>query len=219
MMKHALLGSGLLVPCLAAQSQPFWEKALEDPTAAGTIAIAAFTVLLVIVGGIQSWLLRKSVDAMREDFVATHRPRLILRDAFSVPVAGNELIEVDYSITNVGGSRCIIVRTALDVVEDPNRHSGLKQHPAFTDRQLIGEAFAAGETKEFHFRAGIRWPADRIQWMDDAVGDLVFCGHINYQDRSSRPANRRMAFYRGYSYAAQRFLKRADTPGDLDYSD
>lgn len=218
-MKHALVGSGLLLFCLAAQSQPFWDKALEDPSAAGTIAIAAFTACLIVVGWVQTKQLRRSVDAMREDFIATHRPRLILRDAFSVPVAGNELIEVDYSITNVGGSRCVIVRTAMDVVADPNRHIGFKQHPAFTDRQLIGEAFAPGETKEFHFTSGIRWPADSYERMDDALGELVFCGQIIYKDRSDPPANRRMAFYRGYSNAAHRFFKRRDTPDDLDYSD
>jgi len=81
----ATLTTALLGSCPAMESKPFWEKALEDPTAAGTIAIAAFTACLIAVGWFQTRQLRKSVDAMREEFVATRRLKLILRDAFSLP--------------------------------------------------------------------------------------------------------------------------------------
>jgi hypothetical protein len=86
--------------------------------------------------------------------------------------------------------------------------------------ELVGERFAAGETKDFTFKAaGVRWPKDGYQMMDDALGELVFRGQIIYRDDSRTPIKRRMRFYRGYRSAAQRFLRRESTPEELDGSD
>lgn len=50
----------------------------EGVSAAATVVIAAFTVILVLVTNRQAKLTRKSVALAREEFIATHRPRIIV---------------------------------------------------------------------------------------------------------------------------------------------
>jgi hypothetical protein len=54
---------------------------LFDPvnlTAISTLAISAFTIILAAVGYVQARLIRKSIALAREEFISTHRPKIII---------------------------------------------------------------------------------------------------------------------------------------------
>jgi hypothetical protein len=52
---------------------------LIDPvnlTAISTVVIAVFTIVLALVGYFQARLIRKTIDLARQEFIATHRPKI-----------------------------------------------------------------------------------------------------------------------------------------------
>jgi hypothetical protein len=113
----------------SGEPESFWERTWHDPVATFTVILCAVTGLLAVVtGGLyvataalardskeaSTQALRASTEATRlarEEFIATHRPKLTLRGAFSEisdPEEGP--IVVRYTVANVGESPTRIVQ-------------------------------------------------------------------------------------------------------------
>ena len=67
--------------------------------------MAAFTFVLAGVSGWQGWMIRKQIALAREEFISTHRPKIVLRD---VDLIGNEIY---YMLVNIGGTEATIIES------------------------------------------------------------------------------------------------------------
>jgi hypothetical protein len=82
----------------------------DNWTAAATVVIAAFTIILAIGSGIQAWLTRQAINLARAEFLATHRPRIRLRWITSPATLKDDerFFRLEIVIANVGESVAIV---------------------------------------------------------------------------------------------------------------
>jgi hypothetical protein len=94
----------------------------DNLTAFSTVVIAAFTVVLAIVGYAQARLIRKSIDLARDELVANYRPRLRVRNIVITPTNEantrelgifhpNMPVSGQFYVVNVGGSAATITQS------------------------------------------------------------------------------------------------------------
>jgi hypothetical protein len=157
-------------------------------------------------------------------FLATHRPKLILREAYS-PISDplESKIAVIYTITNIGSSECWITECHLGL----EFVTGTK-YPQFmfTPGELfpnhvpyIGR-IAAGEPKKLTFVDPAQvWDQDhRRDWGGTELG-LHFVGQITYIDAPGSGIQRMMAFRRRYDTETQRFRRIWQDENEHEYAD
>lgn len=93
-------------------------------SAISTVIVAAFTVGLFRATNRQSHLLGRSIDLARDEFLATHRPKVIIREVYWVP---NQPGNIAITLVNTGSrdARISEFRTEFDRTNDvPLVHSG-----------------------------------------------------------------------------------------------
>jgi hypothetical protein len=166
-----------------------WERTWEDPISFYTLVLAAFTGVLGLatmatlgVGIFQIW-------QSRREFIATHRPKLILRGAFSEisdPLDGPMVIT--YSIANIGETRARIVQIIVGV--EWSRFEGypasLTILDASKEEPLRPPALlAVGESlRRIHEADNHHWDDEHkllCQSLRPPLG-LHFVGHLIYVD-------------------------------------
>jgi len=203
-------------------------KRLADLTANlvwATLALGGATFLLAAFGAAQTWFIRKQVRLGTDEFIATNRPRISLREAYA---ERNEagLMQVRYAFANLGGTDAIICRSKFRL-----RHAaiaGTKRQVEFDDhsnglevqRRIEPGAHRQGEFTD----PGVSWPARHSAHgradhyfvaTDNGFNAFYFFGRIEYKD--DRGIARQMAFYRELEYDSYRF-RPWDDP-QLEYSD
>ncbi len=151
------------------QSVDEWAIGLFSGLNATDILLAVFTVMLVGVGHRQAdisdgqrEIMDRQVSIARQTYLADHRPKLILRAAFSL--MSDDLqnsIVVHYRSMNIGGTRAWITRGALDLelVTRENGPNPLLTPDAFRRHtpMHIG-AIEPGESRNANFVAiGHHW--------------------------------------------------------------
>jgi hypothetical protein len=92
---------------IVKERDEYWEK-LVDPVALATLALAITTFFMVRV-------IREQVRLAREEFLATHRPKIRVRMVTVRPLITGQRIEVQYNVTNVGGSAATILWATASV--------------------------------------------------------------------------------------------------------
>ena len=189
-------------------------------TALSTLAIGIFTYNLVKSTKEQAGLTRESIDLARAEFTATHRPKLILRGAFSFDF--DEAIVVLYTIANVGESRAWITQSALAVeVCPPGKSIFLRPNSNNRmDVSYIGP-IGPGESKDLNFRAdGQVWDAEHSRVYTGGVPfGTHFVGHVVYLDGPESGIKRQLAFRRRYNPDTMRFEHIWLEENEHDYSD
>lgn len=182
-------------------------------TALATIAIAVFTLTLWVVTG-------ESVRLARDEFSASHRPKLLLRDASAWPARkldSGERIEVTYTIVNVGDTPCRIIQSATNL---EFTQGGVALLLVSLHRNVVTQIrLEAGESSpETHKDETLSWNINTFGYYPNNpdVG-LWFSGHIVYVD--DRKVMREMAFRRRYNPGIRRFEYAKGTPPGLDFSD
>lgn len=214
--------------------------------------IAFFTVVLAAAAWVTYFTFQRQADLMaeqiklgRDEFISTHRPRIILREAFIGSVLEGEPIGVMMTFANIGETTGTIVRSMVDVeivnMAHPNRlylhgsveniheignvtlgpgSQSLISYERLAKRPNSDLATPAWEAKKFAAKGYlVRGPSgvyDRSETRYDFAIDLV--GQIIYVDGSSPPVPRRTAFRRRLIPERQRFYILEDEP-DLDYAD
>ena len=179
-------------------------------------ATAVFTFALVIVGALtgavflfQAALLRLQVKSMREEYISTHRPKLILRDAFCQDNELGHQISVDYVIVNVGETRAKITSSTVEVRIIRNYGFGAQSRvEAPHGVNLIGNvSINPGEGLPRMHIDKQKWGTDndsRHAFSEPTLG-VFFCGHIVYEDDLG--IVRHTMFWRKYDLAESRFLR------------
>ena len=122
----------------------FLDKYNGAVTAVATVFIAAFTIVLALVTGRQARLSRQAIDLARDEFTASHRPYLIVRD---VCLDGNN---VAYLLINKGDARATIVESWILLERVADGHT-LRPLRSFGHDDLGKISFAIGEVKEMTY--------------------------------------------------------------------
>jgi hypothetical protein len=192
---------------------------MSDPitlTAISTLVIAAFTIVLALVGYCQARLIHKSIDLARTEFVSTHRPRIVLRDI--------HLIEDDvfYMLVNIGDTKATVVESWISMEFLPD---GAVFRPlrSFGHDDLGRVVFEAGEMKDLTYTVpGVALRAADFMRVGIEGGLIPGCpyftGTIIYED--DLRVRRRAVFRRRLRVESKCFERlSAAEERDNEYSD
>jgi hypothetical protein len=168
---------------------------------------------------------QQSIKLAREEFVSTHRPRIILREAIIGSVLEGEPVSIHFHVANIGETKGTITRNSVSVeVVSVDR---LMLHPSVEVKDDLGkiELGPGGavvlkfqgetpkwETEKFKMKA-FQTTAGVIERRDLKIH---FFGQLVYLDQNG--ISRRTAFRRELLPERQRFYRIANEP-DLDYGD
>lgn len=224
-----------------------WIVAVADAhngliTAVATLFVAGFTWTLWRTSSKQAELTRDSIKLARDEFIATHRPKIILREAFCGPVLEGTEIRVIMNFANIGTTEGTIVNSVLDIEAVSTKQTRFFLSPTAEAANELGTLTLAGGASRlvsfndlpnrrpntaapptwnnelFGLKSGYRaardGPIETVHFRDHVV-HLV--GQLVYEDGQGQ--RRRTAFRRVLDPARQRFYRlEADEP-DLDYAD
>lgn len=166
---------------------------------------------------------KQSVRLAREEFISTHRPKIILRDAICTDnEIGNQIV-VSYTLVNIGETRARIVLWGAEVQLITNEAFDLPQTPSMAEgwhEGFGGAVLEPGEERTGKHYSICHWRTDdgsRHGYEEQRRG-LFFCGHLVYED--DRNIRRHTAFWRKYDLTTSRFyLVNHPTLAALDYAD
>ena len=194
----------------------------EDSMATYTLLLTIFTGLLVFCNFLL-WLptkksadiAKKSIELIKQEFVATHRPKLRVHSIFLKKIdpppkligGSNKDHQLYYSVSNIGESPATITKKSM--VFKRLKHP--LPIPSYSDPNLSKKTIACGESisgslSVEHFLIS--------QAEERELDDLYFFGYIDYLDNIG--TTRRTAFCRRYIHETKRFTKVDDE--DYEYS-
>lgn len=174
--------------------------------------------------GLQTDILEKQKEIARHEFLSTHRPRIILREAIIGTVVEGQPINVFFSLANVGELRGKIIRSwiRVEVVNEQTERLFLVQ--SVEPHDDIGTIFLDGGEQRMlrppESQTMPIWKANAFQRRPDfpeaRLNTIHLAGQILYTDDLN--VQRRTVFRRVLVPEKQRFYRIASEP-DLDYSD
>jgi hypothetical protein len=221
--------------CVGYQNPPhegFWEGTTTDPVAAYTLLLAVLTAALVGTGIAQWIMIGRQVRLARDEFNATHRPRLSVRN-IDVKSAGidvlvwgdirspapNEIFSGQFYISNKGDANARITdaylcfwtsREGLPMsrpYEGENGNLGVTTiwiEPGASVPILFSTQLIASDIKDDTFV--------------DARQQTIFAmGWVEYMDQAGR--SRRSAFCRPYVSSKRRFMHGEENDPDYEHEE
>ena len=190
-------------------------------TALATIFLGAFTLTLWLTSDEQARLTRKSIDLAREEFISTHRPKIILREAFIGTFTEGTSIAVFFQLANIGETlgKIVLSEIRAEVVRKDSHR--LLLHPSLNTQAQLGIIqLAPGQAQLFKLDTENcpKWNAELFQMKDGTrIAVIHIVGQLIYTDEFDG-IRRRTAFRRELAPERQRFYRLLDEP-DLDYAD
>jgi hypothetical protein len=177
----------------------------------GWLQLAVFVMQLGVFG-YQAFELRKTVAAAakqanlaRDEFNATHRPKLRVRLIRLDRIDGPQ-IRIRYTVVNIGETLAILKRHEVMLYI---RDADIQQGSLAECRELAG-----GES----FICSVPVTFDRdLRWDFAVSGEIKVRGRIEYED--IRGITRRIGFFRTYDHRRGYFRKRDDTEDEEEYED
>ena len=191
-----------------------------------TGALAIIGALQLAVFGWQGVQLKLTVSAAKEasalsknEFISSHRPRIILRDIWYEPTAS----DLSYMLFNTGGTAARIIESWI-LVEFISTGQPIRPLRSFGHNDFGPLIFAAGEMKDLTYSVPSEIGAymlvpDMMRIGTDnrrpMVGEFYFTGAILYADDAGN--HRRSVFRRQWDKDRKCFV-RLDDP-DQEYAD
>lgn len=181
--------------------------------------LAIFTLLLFFAAVGQIWLfvwqlrlIRKGIDLTKDEFISTHRPRIILRD-----VCKGQGGEILYMLVNSGGSKATIMESwIIAEVVPPDQSRNLR---SYGHDDLGRLTFTGGEMKDLTYpvprEIGLYTIGHSVPRIGEENWNSYFAGAILYSDAAGN--RRRSVFRRRWDHGRQGFY-RTDDP-DQEYAD
>jgi hypothetical protein len=170
---------------------------------------------------------KTSADTGYNQFIAAHRPRIIVRRCFHVPKSGPPAgaPAVEYVIANYGDTAATIVELSTSLW-DNQAGGALRWNPSIPSydpsvpvsiRIDSGAAITKMHDKNAEkFFTAVDARAAPEPWSAPTIGsDLLFLGYIVYEDNIG--TKRVTAFCRAYKRSAKRFIPIDDK--DYEYQD
>jgi hypothetical protein len=184
--------------------------------AVSSFIIAVFTVVLAWVSYYQSRLIRKSIDLSKSEFIATHRPKIIIRFIQGPFVETNDGPQTIWvTVANIGVNKATIIEWGADLARRKGNDwmtPGLDARPKI----IAPVVLISGERHTFVVMG--KTPYDDNQIFADTFNDLAdsadkveLCavGVIRYADESN--IVRETGFFRVYHPASEIFVPSKNT--------
>jgi hypothetical protein len=186
-----------------------WERGMRDPVAYYTLWITWFTGVLTILGLAQWFLTYRQINLAREEFLASHRPKIRVRAVgFDAALTNKGQFAISFTCVNIGDSPCTITRASyiFTVAEKPyptrKKKLDVVEHPKPIH-------LAAGQPVVFK---------SRIVSSDELTslgGDWDAWGMIEYRDSSD--VLRITGFWRRFSGSDSTFRTIDDPDFNYEY--
>ena len=220
---------GVHVPVLLLCEGSFIDENNGTLTALATIAIAAFTLTLWRATTEQGRLTTAALKLARDEFSATHRPRIRIKNLWlAAPILPNMPIVVDLLFVNVGNARAIINNIGIDfnVLDVDAQLPGNLEPPSLPNIPI--RECGLGFTIRIN---GINSPtpldADNFRHIIAGNQSLCCFGAIEYLDDGPEETRRirRTSFYRILKFpnrainAIGRFVIPKEPDHDYEYED
>jgi hypothetical protein len=192
-----------------------WDNASHDNVVAfGTILIAVFTYVLYRSTSKLWEAGEKQFKLARDEFISTHRPKLIVRQfVLAKPVPG-EVIKVEFSIVNIGATEAIWRYIAVEVALWNGQYweaPGLDHIVKPTSMPPLKNGQRAGMTIQSRFNI----TADQIAAIEQKKLIICAVGEFTYADAVG--TQRRTSFRRNYDLASDMFI--ASPYSEHEYQD
>lgn len=193
------------------KNETLWARGLREPVAFYTLLLTLFTLTLAVGAATQSILIGRQIILLRDEFNATHRPKIILRDVAFITEGGEDRIL--FMLLNIGTSKAIVIESWIltEIVANGDYSRNLRSagHNDLGNLELV-----AGESRDLTIRA-FDQPNVLIRRNPMGSQALNFAGSILYADSAGH--RRRSVFRRIYDAHRDRFI-RTDDP-DQEYAD
>jgi len=163
-----------------------WIRDPNNLTAISTFIIAAFTIVLAWVGYCQSRLIRRSIDLARQEFVATHRPRILVRFVQGPFYDENGLEFVWVTLVNVGETDATIVAMGHDLAKRKGRGGWLPPGLGADAKTVTPITLVSGQRLTIDAKAQV--PTGDKEIFIDVMEEPELCavGCIQYRDGNGR---------------------------------
>jgi hypothetical protein len=170
-----------------------------------TAALAAIAVLQLLVFGYQGYELRRTVNASRDEFLATHRPKIRIKHLWlRSDIWHDEPITVDLVCVNTGTAEAILEEVGLDYHVVRNDRAIPGSSNSATGSPAINAVFKFGGQK---LPCGRNWPTHDINIgraltaqenadIQQGRSKLYCVGFVSYLDGSDPPRMRVTGFCR-----------------------
>jgi hypothetical protein len=165
----------------------------EFATAVATIVIAAFTIVLAVGGSIQACLTRKAITLARDEFISTHRPKIIVRNVSTIGFAIGLPINIRFMYINIGETRANIAAIEACVFLKPKVipiPRGLRLQPC----EIIKSTLSCGEVGIGEANSSFDIEARDVKPLQSVGKIICIVGCIKYRD--DRGSLRRTGFAR-----------------------
>jgi hypothetical protein len=205
----------------AASNHPTEEKAGEQALTRYTFWLTFFTGVLALatigLGTATLWLYfvaERQIKLGRDEFVSTHRPKLIVRQFQVDPILKDQVITIRFSLINIGDTNAIPRYTASEIGLWNSDHweaPGISSIVQKVDLPPI----KGGQRISFTSKSNFVATEDKIRAI--VAGNFIVCivGEITYADAMG--TNRRTGFRRAYDRITDKFVPSQDQ--DEEYCD
>jgi hypothetical protein len=195
-------------------------------TAIATFIIAAFTATLWIATKQQGLLTFEALKLARQEFLSTHRPKIILREAYTLDLIEGEEVRIFLHLANIGESKGTIISSqaspqtissnrvmiAAPLDEKFDKIFGLiVLEPG--EAQIVELPYGAPIWRDDMYRQKSNLttpPTYRFDYCLHLVGQFMYLDELGVR--------RRTAFRRELNPERRRFYMMKEEP-DMDYAD
>jgi hypothetical protein len=185
----------------------FLEKYNGAVTAIATVFIGVFTYVLARVTNRQAKLTREGIELTRKEFVATHRPRVIIRFIQGPFVSDDNRQFIWVIVANIGDSATDIEEFGGDLARRRGTH-WLTPGAAGDPKRIEPITLMSGQRHVFTVTA--KRPYGDAEIFSDATGASELCafGAIRYRDDND--VLRETGYFRVYDSERDAFLPSKD---------
>jgi len=193
----------------------------DSATATATVVIAAFTVVLAVVGGVQAWLTRKTINLARDEFISTHRPKIAIHSIWLMldmidQSTDDATIRAEIIYFNVGATPARVVDITAKISRRPvPLQTGIT---TWATHEVPQEPIVGGGKGYISVKSDIRINHEKVMQQAEATPRhaVVCMGKIIYEDDLG--VRRETGFCRQLDAVAERWYNPADVrPSNSEY--
>ncbi len=168
------------------------------------------------IAGLQADISERQKEIARQEFLTTHRPRIIVRDVRQLDCNPGDAIEINFRVVNTGATTAHIIASSFDIWRFgiAASYKALETPQAGAENWIGNRPLASNAVFDLTYTNGQWHPGDFHAHVDQDRG-VFFGGQIIYRDEIGNV--RRVGILRRLDVSARRFHAVRDS--DYDYED
>ena len=204
-----------VAPFIVLYIGEFLEAHAGAITAIATGFIAWFTLTLYEATTQQSRITNAALELARDEFNATHRPRLVVRFIMPEALRPMETPRAQIIVDNIGDLTAYVTHVAGDIEQRVSATwIGMPLFP--TGSPIAPESVIAPGGRDW-FSVHGNWPlnAESIAAVESGITKLILVGHFQYRDDNN--VIRYTGFFRQFDPADGSY-RQVDPPSEREYA-